>query len=275
LHVDKSQVEGSDPDSQQPVSSFILQPSAFVLLLVFLASILIIIPDFVYLRDYFGYRINTVFKFYYQAWTLLSLAAAFGTVTLFKKLGRSLWSALSIFFITIVILCGLIYPVLALPNKTSNFAAFKAWDISPATNAGLFTLDSFDNFNRSNAEDAAAVRYLQSAPMGVVAEAVGGSYSGYARISTYSGLPAVIGWPWHEYQWRGSWDAHGTREPDIKTLYETPDWESARLIIERYHIRYIVVGLLERTTYKVSETKFERNLPVLFQAGSLVIYGAP
>jgi uncharacterized membrane protein len=109
----------------------------------------------------------------------------------------------------------------------------------------------------------------------VVAEAIGGSYSNYARIATHTGLPAVLGWPWHEIQWRGSSAPNGTREVDIQTLYETPNWDTARLILDRYDVRYVVVGLLERTTYDLSESKFQRNLVVLFQAGNTVVYGVP
>ena len=138
-----------------------------------------------------------------------------------------------------------------------------------------YTLDSSAHLDRENPEDAAAIRYLQSAPLGVVAEAIGGSYSYDARISTHTGLPTVLGWPWHEYQWRGDWSAHGTREADIKTLYEIPNWEAAQAIIDRYQIRYIVVGNLERTTYNVSETKFQQHLECLFQAGNTVVYGVP
>jgi len=259
-HVETSDTfDTSTPDTDH----WSLNTDHFVLLLTLLASLLILIPDFVYLRDYFGYRINTVFKFYYQGWQLWSIAAAFGTVILLQNL-RGVWNVLWRVTLFIILVAGLAYPVLALPNKTNNF--------NPPFDP---TLDSASYLDRSSPEDAAVVRYLQTAPMGVVAEAVGGSYSGYARIATHSGVPTVIGWPWHEFQWRGSWDAHGSREADIKLLYETPDWETAKAILEKYNITYVVVGFLERTTYDVNEAKFQRNLVVLFQAGSAVVYGVP
>ena len=47
--------------------------------------------------------------------------------------------------------------------------------------------------------------YLLSAANGrpVVAEAVGGDYTDHARVSTFSGLPTLIGWVGHELQCRG------------------------------------------------------------------------
>src|SRR5688572_7862841 len=60
--------------------------SAFVLLMIALGALLILGPEFLYLRDNFGYRINTIFKFYYQAWIVLSLAAAYGIIILFRSL---------------------------------------------------------------------------------------------------------------------------------------------------------------------------------------------
>ncbi|MER3458619.1 MAG: hypothetical protein C4309_08325, partial [Chloroflexota bacterium] len=49
----------------------------FGLLLAGAGALLTLAPDFVYIRDNFGYRINTVFKFYYQGWVLYAVAAAF------------------------------------------------------------------------------------------------------------------------------------------------------------------------------------------------------
>jgi uncharacterized membrane protein len=114
--------------------------------------------------------------------------------------------------------------------------------------------------------------------MGVLAEAVGPAYASYqdfAHISTYSGLPTVMGWGGHEAQWRGSYDGFAEREADIRRLYETNSWDEANAVIEKYTIRYIFIGSLERSTYRVNEQKFLFHLQPVYQVGSVVIYLVP
>jgi YYY domain-containing protein len=236
--------------------------SAFVLLMIALGALLIIGPEFLYLRDNFGYRINTIFKFYYQAWIVLSLAAAYGIIILFRNLRSTANIAFSVLF-ALVLFIGLTYPVLSLLNKTNNFR--------PPFG---YTLDDFDRVQRENPDEAAAILWLRSAPDGVVAEAVGGAYSNYARISIYTGLPTVLGWGNHEGQWRDQ-ALQGTRPDDIETLYTINDWTTTQDIINRYNIRYVYVGNLERSTYQVNEEKFNRFLRPVFQQGSVTIYEVP
>jgi YYY domain-containing protein len=236
--------------------------TAFVLLMIALGALLIIGPDFLYLRDNFGYRINTIFKFYYQAWIVLSLAAAYGIIILFRNLRGAANVAFSVLF-ALVLIVGLTYPSLSLLNKTNSFRP----------PFGL-TLDDFDRVQRENPDEAAALLWLRSAPDGVVAEAVGGAYSNYARISIYSGLPTVLGWGNHEGQWRDQ-ALQGSRAEDIKTLYTTSDWATTQQIIDRYNIRYVFVGNLERSTYPVNEEKFGRFLEIVFQQGNVTVYEVP
>jgi uncharacterized membrane protein len=236
--------------------------SSFVLLLITLGALLILGPDFLYLRDNFGYRINTVFKFYYQAWIVLSMAAAYAVIVLFRQLRGGAYIVFSVLF-TLVLIVGLTYAALGVFNKTNNF--------NPPSGRSL---DDFDRIQRENPDEAAGIQWLKSAPDGIVAEAVGNAYSNYARISIYTGLPTVLGWGNHEGQWRDT-ALQGSRKDDIQILYTTSDWVTTQEIINRYNIRYIFVGNLERSTYPVNEDKFNRFLKPVFQQGSVTIYEAP
>ncbi len=245
-------------------SSFRLPPSSFIFLLISLGTLLILAPDFFYLRDNFGTRINTVFKFSYQAWQLLSLAAAFGAAVMFsnlRKVSLGMYSALML----VVIIAGLAYPVLAIPNKTGNFKA---------DNPEQRTLDGAAYLARQMPDDYGAFQFMQGLEPGVVAEAVGGQYSEYARISTFTGMPTVLGWPGHEGQWRDG-ALQGSRDQDIAALYSTPDWVTMQDIIKRYDIRYVVVGSLERAQYRVNDEKFDTFLKLIYRQGSIAIYEVP
>ena len=240
-----------------------IDPIPFVLMLVLFGGLLVLAPDFVFLRDQFGWRINTIFKFYYQAWMLWSLVAALGTAVLLMKL-RRFWDwvfRLGLFF---TLLMALTYTVMSVMTKTNDFKPVFGW-----------SLDGAAFVQRYDPDEAAAIKWLQQAPDGIVAEAVGGSYTTFARISTFTGLPTVLGWPGHEGQWRGSSTPQGDRQEDIMRLYETSSWSDAKAILEKYDIRYIYIGSLERSTYRVNEVKFLRNLNPVYSQGSVIIYPAP
>jgi YYY domain-containing protein len=234
----------------------------FPLLLLTFATLLVLAPEFVYLRDQFGYRINTVFKFYYQAWILFSLVASFGAATLLQKLNFKANVAFRI-VIGLVIFVGLLYPAFGLLTKTNNF--------KPTFS---FNLNDFDRFQRENPDDAAAIQFLLTAPDGIVAEAIGDGYSAYGRVSMYTGLQTVLGWPGHEAQWRGSYTPQGTRRDDITRLYTTARWEEAQAIVQQYNIRYIYIGSLERII-PANEEKFILFLKPVFRQGNVVIYEVP
>lgn len=254
--------EKLQPDTEGQVSPD-KQSELFVFLLISLGALLVLAPEFVFLRDQFNYRLNTVFKFYYQTWLLWSLAAAFGVAVLLQNL-RGAWDWIFRIGITLLLLMALTYPALSIITKTNNFNPPNGW-----------TLDDFTRIRRENPDEAAAITWLKSAPEGVVAEAVGGSYTGYARISEYTGLPAVLGWPGHESQWRGTDAPQGTRQDDVALLYRTSNWVSAHDILSKYNIRYVYIGDLEHSTYPVQDTKFQQNLIRVFQQGNVTIYEVP
>jgi len=101
---------------------------------------------------------------------------------------------------------------------------------------------------------------------------IGGSYSAYGRIATYSGYPNVLGWPSMNIS-GGAVPLNLARVNRIwNGFYTTPDWAEAQAILAQYKVRYVVVGTPERTAYRVNQAKFDNNLPVVFRSGDLVIY---
>ncbi|MBE7536247.1 MAG: hypothetical protein HS124_11020 [Anaerolineales bacterium] len=240
------------------------QPShGFALLLIVLGLLLILGPEFVYLRDNFGYRINTIFKFYFQAWMVLSLAAAYAVAVLLRNLRGWANGIFSVVF-AMVLIVGLTYPTLGFANKTNNF--------KPPFFG--YSLDDFDRVRMENPDEAAAIEWLRSAPDGVIVEATRDAYSSYGRIANYTGLPTVLGWDNHEGQWR-DYTLLGTRRQDIERLYTTPDGLTAQDIVTKHNIRYIYIGGLERSTYPIDEGKFNSLFKIVFQQGNVTIYEVP
>jgi YYY domain-containing protein len=237
----------------------------FAFLLILTGGLLVLFTEFFYLRDLFGSRMNTIFKFYFQTWIFWGLAAAFGSAVLLKEL-RRFWAVAFRVGLAILLLAAFTYPLLSVWNKTNGF--------NPSSG---FTLDGTTYLEEGmQQDDMAGIRWLENAQEGVVIEAVGPQYSEYARVATISGQPNVLGWAGHESQWRGGRNEIGTREEDIGTIYRTNNWEDTKLLLDMYDVRYVFIGTLERRTYNVNESKFERFLgePV-FKSGEVSIYEVP
>ena len=60
----------------------------------------------------------------------------------------------------------------------------------------------------------------------------------------------MLGWPWHQIQQRGTYSAEvHERARDIQQIYTTDDLELAARLLEKYNVKYVVVGDLERVFY--------------------------
>jgi len=252
---DTSSSQFPTPSPQPPISD------TFALILIGVGLLLPLAVEFVYLRDLFGTRMNTVFKFYFQAWVLLALAAAYGVsvvVTRIHGVGGLAWRLA----LVLLVLGGMVYPVLAIPNKAGNFEAEPVLD-------GMAWLET------AHPEDYAAIRWLQAnAPDGaIILEAPGESYSYLSRVSALTGLPTVLGWDFHEYQWRGTYDEPARRKPDVDILYNSLDPAQTLTLLDKYDITYVYVGPLERERYNPTGLdKFERLLDVVYQQGGVTVY---
>ena len=239
----------------------------FVLLMVLVGLALTLTVEWVYLRDNFGVRMNTVFKFYFQGWVLMGLASAYGTYCLLERVrggGRVLFGV----GLALLLAGGLIYTLFAGYSRAEGFSS-ERW-----------TLDGAAWIARDHPDDYAAIEWLRTHAVGtpVVLETPGKSYNYEGRISALTGLPSVLGWALHEDQWRGSYEEQGRREPDIEAIYSTlvrTEEDAARVLalLEKYDVTYVYVGPTERSRYpQAGLEKFDRLLEPLFRQGEATIY---
>lgn len=244
---------------------------AAALLLVAVGCLAAAIPEVVYLRDVFsggtGYRMNTIFKFYYQAWVLLGLAAAYGAWRSWTIL-RSIaargwpWGALAILAIL-----------------TAGAGIYTSWVPSANVNAAPnSSLDASAWIASSDPGDAQAIAWLDrhAGPQQVVLEAVGDDYqTNGTLVSTFTGLPGVMGWGGHEDQWRPNDPEVAQRVNDVKTLYTTHSIGLARQLLRKYGVRYVLVGEAETAKYGAGSAglqKFGRFMRVAFSTRGATIY---
>lgn len=257
-------------ESQAASESVLSYSSAtgFALLVIAAGLVLVLVPEFVYLRDNFGSRMNTIFKFYYQAWLMLSIGAAYGVYSLLGGVRlpspaiRVAFAALTL----VVTVSGLLYGILGVQTRM-----FYQERVSTVTLDGGGTVSGADDYLA-----ALCLGNLVQGTNAVLVSAVGGSYNWPSgAVSTYTGIPTLLNWPGHEAQWRGSTygSSVGSRESDIQRIYTDPSWSNTLTYISKYDVDYIVFGAKERTLYSSSdESKFLDNLEVACESGSTRIY---
>lgn len=232
-----------------------------VLTLALAATLLILIPEFFYAKDIYPahYRANTVFKFGYQAFIILGLISGY-IITRLITLTKKPYLFLAPCFLLLAFIA--IYPYFAINSYYGELKTYRGLD-------GLSYLkDLYLN-------DYQAILWLRNNIQGqpVILEAQGDSYTDYARISSNTGLPTVIGWPVHEWLWRGSYDEAGKRSAEVTTLYESPEINLTQSLIQKYNISYVFIGDLEKQKYtNLNEEKFSQLGKIVFQSGETRIY---
>jgi YYY domain-containing protein len=237
----------------------------FALLCAIFGLLLTLSVEFVYLVDVFRVRMNTIFKFYFQAWILMALASAFAVYWLGRTRDWLRVAFLVVFWMLFAM--GMVYPVFG------NAARAGMFDHAPR-------LDGTAYLAESKPEDYAAVTWLNEHVDGtpLILEAPGSGGSSYVyegRVSALTGLPTLLGWAGHEGQWRGSYTIQEARDPDIKTIYNTLDLEVAQSLLDSYDISYVYVGPVERGKYDARALdKFQRFMDVVYDEGGVTIYKA-
>lgn len=242
-------------------------------------------------------RMNTVFKFGLHAWTLFGLAAAIALPWTWRRLGAGLrawksadrrqtssvlvwtWRGMAI----LLIAASLVYPLTATPARIGDRYA----EDLPRTLDGAafmhYVSHNETGYTFPLSEDAEAIVWLQQNAEGtpVVLEAHQPSYQWAGRVATFTGLPTVLGWEWHQIQQRnvaGATPVINQRQDVVASIYNSSDPNEALQQIEAYGIEYVYVGGVERAIYEPAGlAKFEDMvqrgyLAAAFRSGETTIY---
>jgi len=254
----------------------------FHLFMIGTAVTLTLAVELVYLPGDVG-RMNTVFKFYLQAWILFALAAGVCLGWLVKSLRywrnrlALIWQVL----LFLLVMSAALFMVLGTTDKVDDRMALNA----PQTLDGM-TYMAYATYydmgvNMQLVEDYYAIQWMQDNIEGspVILEGQAYEYRWGNRFTIYTGLPGVVGWNWHQRQQRAVLRNNAVQERvnAVDMFYTTEDMAYVVEFINAYDVAFIVLGQLERAFYPGSGLeKFQNYEGQLWdpvhQVGSTIIY---
>ena len=236
---------------------------AAALVMAAMAALIAIGVDFVTVEGDIG-RMNTQFKYYLEIWVFLAIAAAF----MLWRLGcswlprlRAVPAGVWLFGLALLVGCSLIYTALGTHDRMAD----RFTDLPPTLDGAAY-MTVAEHWERDEpfllVSDYQAIRWLQDNVEGspVVLEAHMEQYRWGGRIAIYTGLPTIIGWPWHQIQQRFDYQQQiHERAAHVRLAYETTDTAIVADLLKRYEVAYVVVGELERLNYPAEGlAKFEK-----------------
>ncbi len=244
----------------------------FILLLITLSAMLILVPEFIYAKDIYPahYRANTMFKLVFQAFIMLQLVSSYAILRLVSGLRKSLAKGVFLLLTFVMLFFVLTYPYHSVMSYYSGLRVYQ----------GINGITYLKNLYPT---DFAAIEWINQNIKGqpVILEAQGDSYTDYARVSTNTGLPTVLGWTVHEWLWRGEYDYPpddskklsdttpyypAPRIGDVQLMYESEDLEQTKNLLKKYNVEYVFLGDLERQKYpNLNEQKWEQLGKVVYE----------
>jgi uncharacterized membrane protein len=255
----------------------------FVLFLIGTALLITIVVEVVVVSGDIG-RQNTIFKFYMQAWILLAVSAAAALAWTVPAFFRWLpgWRVFWQVAMMLLMAGAALFTITGIVGKIRD-----RWIVEAPRTLDAMTFMNYAHYDIFGqrldlSEDYRAIRWMQDnvqgSPVILEAEPCNHEYEWCVRYTMYTGLPSVIGWNWHQRQQRvftSTWVE--ARVADVVNFYNSVDDEFTNEFLEKYDVRYIVVGQLERAAYTPEGiAKFERlndrYWREVYRDGSTAIY---
>lgn len=236
-------------------------------LLVVTGAILVLAVEFIYAKDIFTTlnppyaRTNTVFKIYFHVWSFFMLGTMGFFINSFFNVLRhtkppkwiyAIYAGFSIIIAVVISYSFISIDQYIVPNF-KNFTVKRVLD-PRWSNGYSFVKDQ-------HGADYDLISYLLTKPSGRVLEIVNyDSYSYNGRISAYTGLSAVSGWPLHNVQWYNGYEGSGLltgthelakieisqRITDIEKMYTSTDEAEVRSLLDKYQVTYAIFSTQEQ-----------------------------
>ncbi len=246
------------------------QPSLLLgIIVVILALGITLGTEFVYLKDHMDggdyRRMNTIFKFYNQAWILMTIGTAILLASLVKlrQVFQSRWSmhlgtTVTLFFFAL----GMVYPALGTgariddrfpagqdrPTNTLDGLAFmrSSWYTYPDVTDKIELSYELEAIDWINANIKGMHTVMDAGCFIGFYREMGGKVGGFTGMSNLAGM--------HESEQRNTFD-RGARCYDI---FRTDSWEFARSQLEQYGVEYIYLGQLEYNSLRDTPVAYNK-----------------
>ena len=237
---------------------------SFPLILIAIGYFILSVSELFFIVDVFNNRMNTVFKFYYQAWFFLSIGVTLFLIVLIRNssLLRIKYRIITPVALILLVMVGPAYYPIALITSHD-------W-INPKE----LTMDGISFLKQRDLAEYQTISWLSKQPAQILAESYGKDYSSHGRLSSFSAHSSVLAWPGHQIQWRNQLDMINERQMNLDQLFTTHDIALAHSLIDKYQISMIAVGPLEESIYgRNTENFFDKHFDIHYSNSNFKIYG--
>jgi YYY domain-containing protein len=215
---------------------------------------LTLVVEIIVLKGDIG-RMNTVFKFYLQVWTLFAISsgAALGWMLDGMTNWKPAWSKIFTTAAWILVAGAALFPLIAGADKIRDRYVSTTSHSLDGLNYMIGATWGENDHDLSLEQDYYGIRWMQQNVKGspVIVEGHTTEYHWGSRYSINTGLPSVVGWRWHQAQQRAvtpsEWVDQRVREVD--DFYNTTELSDVQTFLTKYNVKYIIVGQLEEAIY--------------------------
>ena len=252
----------------------------FMVGMTFVGIMLLLAPEIMYVRDIYGadnQRANTMFKFTFAGFIILSLVMAYTVFRFMAHMTRqgnlSYWGlTVSIVMLIVILAIPGHYTIRALDQRSGKISRenYKGLDGTAYLPNCVPTEYTYNDQNKRVAGAMIpyeeAIDWLNENVEGSrnICEAYGYSYTERCIVAAYTGLPDVVGWQTHEWLWHfqgwinpetGEFESDPEkdvlqlyvypRQHDVATIYTSTDVAEVSRLLHLYDITYVICGSME------------------------------